>query len=60
MKLGHIAKNEPKTHYQLKMAFFVIETSPHISPENRNYSATDPKNSETSPQANLQFYVVFE
>ena len=35
-------------------------TGPHISPENRNYSATDPENSETFPQANSQIYVVLE
>ena len=35
-------------------------TGPHISPENRNYSATDPENSETYAQANSQIYVVLE
>ena len=35
-------------------------TGPHISRQNPNYSATDPENSETFPQANLKFYVVLD
>ena len=51
-------------HFELQQLFlkslFDPHTGPHISPENRNYSATDPENSETFPQANSQIYVVLE